>query len=218
MKKKTAIIPFIILLLCACHPTTKLTQKQRYRQKNEIILFAKKLLHTPYRYGGNTPKGFDCSGYTRYVYQQFDYPLHRTARQQAKQLKTVTQKDAQIGDLVFFGGYKQLKKINHVGIITKIYANNSFDFIHASTSQGVIISNIQEKYYARRYLKVGRVNMKTNIHKNKIKRHIVEPKETLYSISKKYGCTIKQIKKWNRLKNNLIQIGQTLTIHTAQKK
>ncbi|MDD2585555.1 MAG: NlpC/P60 family protein [Syntrophomonadaceae bacterium] len=111
---------------------------------NRIIAKAEEYLGTPYRYGGQGPGGFDCSGFAKYIYKQFGYDLPRTAASQFQNGTTVAREDMVPGDLVFFscgrGG------IDHVGIYS-----GSNRFIHSSSprSGGVIYSSLTEGYYAK---------------------------------------------------------------------
>lgn len=118
---------------------------------SRILAKAAQYLGTPYRYGGAAPGGFDCSGFTSYVFKQFGITLSRTAAGQYGQGTAVTKANLIPGDLVFFntsGG------ISHVGI----FAGNG-KFIHSSSprSGGVIYSAMSETYYASRYVGARRV-------------------------------------------------------------
>ncbi len=103
-----------------------------------------------YRYGGTTKRGVDCSSYTgQLFYSVYGLSLPRTAREQYAQTNRVTRTDLQEGDFVFFntrGG------ISHVGV----YLYNGY-FTHSSSSSGVTISNLNEAYYAKRFVSGGRV-------------------------------------------------------------
>ena len=103
----------------------------------------------PYRIGGTSKEGIDCSAFVQgIVGDAFGVQLPRTAREQALFCSEIEKKDLQEGDLVFFnttGG------ISHVGL----YINNN-KFIHASTSMGVVISDLDEPYWQRRFVKAGR--------------------------------------------------------------
>ena len=106
---------------------------------------------TRYRLGGSTPKGFDCSGFTSYVFKKFGYELNRTSRQQINDGEQVEQDALQPGDLVFFNGRAVNKNIGHVGIVTEV-DSAGFSFIHAS-SKGVRVSKYpEESYYQKRYI------------------------------------------------------------------
>ena len=105
----------------------------------EIVAFAKKYLGYKYVYGGASPsKGFDCSGFTTYVYKHFGYSISRTGAAQAKNGKAVSKSEMQEGDLICFSNSSSRKSIGHVGI----YIGGG-KFIHAANSRkGVIISNV----------------------------------------------------------------------------
>lgn len=105
---------------------------------SEIVAFAKKYLGSKYVYGGSSPSGFDCSGFTSYVYKNFGYSLTRTSSGQSSQGKAVSKSELQPGDLVCFSKSSGSKKIGHVGI----YIGEG-KFIHAANARkGVIISNL----------------------------------------------------------------------------
>ena len=94
----------------------------------EIAAYAQQFLGCKYVYGGNGPSSFDCSGFTKYIYQQFGYSLNRTATAQLSNGVSVSMSELQPGDLVFFK-YRTSKPVSHVGI----YIGNG-QFIHASTN------------------------------------------------------------------------------------
>ena len=107
-------------------------------------------LGTPYVWGGTTPSGFDCSGFTRYVYKQLGYTLNRTAGQQLSNGYAVS--SLQPGDLVFFDNtYATSAAASHVGI----YIGNN-QFVHAA-SGGVKVTSLSDSYYASRYIGARRI-------------------------------------------------------------
>ena len=125
---------------------------------DDVISTARRYLGTPYRSRGKNPKGFDCSGFTRYIFSQFGYSLNGSAPGQYSHGHSVSRSELQRGDLVFFGGRRHSNNIGHVGIVTE--ADNSkgtFKFIHSSTSRGVCISASTEAYYSNRYVGARRV-------------------------------------------------------------
>lgn len=108
----------------------------------------------PYRWSGNSKRGIDCSGLTCQIYNKvYRKKLERsTDGQRDNNCRKITKKNLREGDLVFFSSNKSRKKVAHVGIYLK---NNKF--IHASTSRGVIVSDLNEDYYRRHWLSGGRV-------------------------------------------------------------
>ena len=107
---------------------------------------------TPYVYGGSSTSGFDCSGFTKYVYGQFGYTLNRTATDQLSNGVSVRKDELQPGDLVFFK-YRTSKPVSHVGIYI-----GSGQFVHASTnSYAVQIDDLSSGHYANVYVYGRRV-------------------------------------------------------------
>lgn len=98
----------------------------------------------PYVFGGDTPAGFDCSGYLEYVFAKHGIRIPRTADEQYKLGKLVEPDDLEAGDLVFFTTYEP--GASHCGI----YLGNG-NFIHASTSRGIRVDNLDNTYWASRY-------------------------------------------------------------------
>lgn len=121
-----------------------------------LLDFARSLLGKPYRYGGETPEGFDCSGYTSYVFRQFGVKLpHSSSMQYAAVTNHIARRDLQLGDLVFYAGRAGGSDINHVGIVISV-SDRDFEFIHAA-STGVVVSSNSQKYYEERYIGAARV-------------------------------------------------------------
>jgi cell wall-associated NlpC family hydrolase len=125
-------------------PFPKLSVKPPDKQAAAIIATAKRYIGVPYRFGGVTPKGFDCSGYVQFVFNQHDKTLPRAADVQYKTGKFVLRSQLQPGDLVFFTTYEAGP--SHNGI----YVGNG-QFIHASSSRGVMISKLDDSYWKPRY-------------------------------------------------------------------
>ena len=114
---------------------------------SEVVAYAKTLLGCKYVYGGTTTKGFDCSGFTQYVYKHFGVNLNRTAAAQYSNGTSVS--NLQAGDLVMFGK----SGINHVGIY--IGGNT---FIHAANpSKGVTTDTLSSGYYKTNYVGARRI-------------------------------------------------------------
>ena len=129
-------------------------KKKEKALRSNIITTSKKYVGVKYKMGGTTPKGFDCSGFTGFVFKNNGIALPRTSINQSKEGKKVSLKKAKPGDLIFFTGYKKKpKKVGHVGIVVKS-EKGVVTFIHASSSKGIRIDNTQNLYYKPRFLKV----------------------------------------------------------------
>jgi cell wall-associated NlpC family hydrolase len=124
------------------------------KAKAQPLLKALSLLGTPYKFGSSNPeKGVDCSGFVKHVYKESaDISLPRSAAEMSQKGETVAKSDLKPGDLVFFNTRK--KPNSHVGI----YAGDG-EFVHASSSRSkeVMISRINEKYWASRFNGARRV-------------------------------------------------------------
>ncbi len=127
--------------------------QQTTDEMTQLVSYAMEFLGTRYVYGGTTPNGFDCSGFAKYVYAQFGYTLNRVASDQYNNGVYVPSDSLMPGDLVFFSNNGAQSGIYHVGI----YIGNH-QFIHAANSQrGVVISYLNEGYYAHYYFGARRI-------------------------------------------------------------
>jgi cell wall-associated NlpC family hydrolase len=124
---------------------------------NEVVQTARSYLGTPYKYGGNSKSGIDCSGLTCQAYKSIGIQLPRTADDQGNYGKKVEMNELKPGDLVFFTDKKGNSKITHVGIVTEVSGKNSVKFIHASTKKGVTESELFSDYYKPLFVKAMRV-------------------------------------------------------------
>ncbi len=111
--------------------------------RDKIVVYAKTFIGVKYVWAGSSEQGFDCSGYTNYVYKKFGIILPRTANGQKEKAKKVKIKDARKGDLVFFS---RGTKITHVGLVVS-HKGGELTMVHASSSKGVIITNITSSTY-----------------------------------------------------------------------
>ncbi|WP_043933400.1 C40 family peptidase [Bacillus sp. EB01] len=118
----------------------------------EVTEVAKRYIGTPYKWGGTTPKGFDASGYTQFVYKKSaaKISLPRTSKDQYKIGKAVAKKNLKEGDLVFFN--TDGKGVSFVGI----YLGKN-KFIAVTVSKGVSIQSMDSKYWKDRYVGAKRV-------------------------------------------------------------
>jgi cell wall-associated NlpC family hydrolase len=120
-------------------------------QNESLYRFIDKWIGVPHQTGGMDKKGVDCSGFAilleKEIYNQL---LPRVARQMAEQVKRVYEDELQEGDLVFFDFEGQ--KYSHVGV----YLHNN-KFVHASTSKGVIISDLKDPWYYKYFSRAGSI-------------------------------------------------------------
>ena len=122
-----------------------------------LMIESSKWLGVPYEYGGNTKKGVDCSGLTTAIYKAvYNKKLHRrSADQYIQDCRNVSRMGLSSGDLVFFvtsGNSKTASNINHVGIYLK-----GNKFIHASSSRGVVVDDLNSTYFVQHWIAGGHV-------------------------------------------------------------
>jgi hypothetical protein len=128
-----------------------LNVKEKEIENEKLYRFIDSWIGVPYRIGGMDKKGVDCSGFTFLLEKEvFDKDLPRTARTMADKVKRKYEQDLEEGDLVFFDFDGQ--KFSHVGV----YLHNN-KFVHASTSKGVIISDLKDPWYYKYFTRAGSV-------------------------------------------------------------
>jgi cell wall-associated NlpC family hydrolase len=127
-------------------------------QRDKIVNFAKQQLGVKYKYAGNSPsEGFDCSGYTKYVFSKFNHEVPRRSLDYQNIGIKIDLNDCVKGDILLFTGSDKSKKIiGHVAIVIS-NENGDIQFIHASTSRGVVISDLKITYYKDRILGARRI-------------------------------------------------------------
>ena len=116
-----------------------------------VALTARRMVGIPYHYGGNDPRGFDCSGLVFYAYREAGVLVARTSREQLRASQPLDVDQALPGDLVFF---RTSKRASHVGI----YLGGQ-RFIHApSTGRAVVIERLDDEYYLRHRIQIRRLD------------------------------------------------------------
>jgi cell wall-associated NlpC family hydrolase len=122
--------------------------------KERMLMEIIKYMDTPYKFGGTSKDGIDCSAFTQNVFSNsLDINLNRSAREQYTQGYPIRDKgDLIFGDLVFFNTRRSVRP-GHVGI----YLGDNL-FAHASSKKGVIVSSLDHKYYSKRYMSGRRMN------------------------------------------------------------
>lgn len=146
----------LTLFLASCSSAKKATVRQG--KVDKVISTARSYIGTPYRYGGTTRSGMDCSGLLMNSFTAIDVPLPRSSAAQSKVGKEVKKMgDLEPGDLVFFATGKRKRKVTHVGLVTDVRSRKDVKFIHASSSLGVVETNIYAEYYEKRFRGARRV-------------------------------------------------------------
>lgn len=166
--KKTVLYIFLLLILSSCaSKKAMVTDKQFARElsrslkmdlstKDNLLLYAivNEWIGVPYRMGGQSKRGTDCSHLTRNIVRRvYGKLLSRSSEEMYQSdVKRIRRGQLKEGDLVFFATGSNRKRVNHVGV----YLKKGY-FVHASTTRGVMISHLQEPYFLRVWVNGGRV-------------------------------------------------------------
>lgn len=147
---------FTILILASCGSAKRTYKTPSSSKADRVVSQAQAFAGTPYKWGGTTRKGMDCSGLIYTAFTKENIVLPRVSREMATRGKPVKKSAIKKGDLVFFKTNKSSRKINHVGLVTTVKEGRIY-FIHATTSRGVLTSSLEEKYWKNAYSQARRV-------------------------------------------------------------
>ncbi len=165
------ILPVLFLLLVASSCKSKKTYSSKKKQTHtvkvnantkpseeaeDIVKYAKTFDGTRYKYGGTTKRGMDCSGLIYTSFKKHDVNVPRTTTSLKSTGSWIDLKDVNVGDLIFFATNKNSRNVNHVGIVTNVRTGN-VEFIHASSSKGVMVSSLAERYWYFAFVQARRV-------------------------------------------------------------
>jgi len=156
--KSTRYQAIVLLLigsfLIGCASSKKAATRER--KINTVIKTARSYSGVPYKWGGTSRSGMDCSGLLLRSFQSINMEIPRTSIDQSKMGKNVGLSDVREGDLVFFAAGKKKRKITHVGLVTNVRSKEDVRFIHASSSKGVVEVNLLSRYYKKIFIKAVR--------------------------------------------------------------
>ncbi|WP_400192038.1 C40 family peptidase [Hymenobacter sp. B81] len=125
------------------------------RQLSAVIETARSYQGTPYKFGGTTRLGLDCSGLLNVSFNAAGVEIPRSSNEQAAWGDPVRPQELRAGDLVFFGAAPGSNAITHVGLVTEV-SDEGVQFIHSSTSLGVVENALESDYYLSRFIKAVR--------------------------------------------------------------
>ncbi|HTE29415.1 MAG TPA: C40 family peptidase [Chryseolinea sp.] len=144
------------LVLVSCSPTRPHTVSED--KVDKVISTARTYIGTPYKYGGTTRSGMDCSGLLLNSFKSVKLDLPRSSEAQSRVGKEIKKmNDLEPGDLVFFATGRKKREITHVGLVTDVKSKDNIKFIHSSSSLGVVETNLYAEYYQKRYRGARRV-------------------------------------------------------------
>ncbi len=162
------LILLVVISFISCKSSKSVNEKQKHKnhtskvevkphsRADSIIDFAKGFEGVRYKYGGTTKKGMDCSGLIHTAFKSKRVELPRTTKDLSVAGDWIDLKDVKKGDLLFFATKKNSRKVNHVGIVIDVRVGY-IEFIHATTSQGVITSLLSERYWYFAFVQARRV-------------------------------------------------------------
>lgn len=164
------VLLFIVFVSCSSSKELLIVKENKSRKKvaqkatkkkptlaDKVIWTAVTYKGTPYKYGGTTKQGIDCSALVQNSFAARGISLPRSSYDMSKKGYVISLKEARRGDLIFFKtNPRKPNKISHVGLVTHI-KNGVAYFIHASTKRGVTVNNMSERYYKRNFALAKRV-------------------------------------------------------------
>ena len=145
---KISWILLILILLIGGNASAQKRKRKRAQDIQKVVDTAYTYKGTPYRYGGTSKSGIDCSALMQNSFASAGYKIPRTSQAQSKYGKKIGWGGIKQGDIVFFKFKQKREKWYHSGMITSV-SNDGIYFIHASTSKGVVVSDLNADYYKK---------------------------------------------------------------------
>jgi len=163
--KRILLFALLGLFLSSCGSSRKTTDTVNIgnsktsassRKISNVIKHAKTFEGTRYKFGGTDKRGMDCSGLVYVSFKEEQIELPRISRDMATKGVRIKLKETEEGDLIFFQTNKNKNVINHVGLVLE-NKRGVIKFIHSTSSRGVIISSLEEKYWKNAFVQVRRM-------------------------------------------------------------
>ncbi|ARV06555.1 glycoside hydrolase [Polaribacter sp. SA4-10] len=159
MKKILLLFIAFSFVMSSCSSSKKVvknTTKRKLSKVDKIVANAMNYKGVRYKFGGTTKRGMDCSGIIYVAFGSENVQLPRISRDMAKRGKKVSLSTTKKGDLLFFKTSKRGRGINHVGLVVSVN-KGLIKFIHSTSSRGVIVSLLSEKYWKKAFVKATNI-------------------------------------------------------------
>ncbi len=138
------------------NPAPEYSKAKTPASTSKIVQAARSYIGTPYRYGGTSRSGMDCSGLLCVSFESAGVKIPRSSYEQAEMGSEVRLREIAPGDLVFFSDHKVGGKVSHAGLVTAVRGSDAVTFVHSSTSRGVVEDNLYAEHYRKIFVKAVR--------------------------------------------------------------
>jgi probable lipoprotein NlpC len=142
---------FFLIIIVILSSSCSSSKKVRLKNVNQVIETAKSYRGTPYKYGGTTRSGMDCSALIYYSFESVGMEIPRNSEAQSKIGKKIAESKIEKGDVLFFATGKNKKLVSHAGLVTEVKSGDVI-FIHSSTSLGVTEDRLSQTYWQKAFL------------------------------------------------------------------
>ena len=153
---KNLLLFILIIVFIIFRFSTQGNDKKANTKVDQLLEIANSYAGAPYKFGGTTKNGMDCSGLVSVSFKEVGIQLPRSSKAMSATGIEIPFDDVRVGDLLFFDIARLKGKINHVGLVILILNDEVF-FMHSTTSKGVITSSMNESYWKNEFVKATRV-------------------------------------------------------------